>query len=133
MTDEMIELGRRAVACRLWKWMPGMVAFAPESGIEARVQKVDGGILEVWFPDDAYGVRVTWLANRVIPDFSDPATLGCLQHNLRGIYNKPSLVAQWRGKGKWWVGEHESSHGFTVLGMGDGEAAAMVKTLEKTR
>ena len=71
MTDEMLALARRAVACKGWRWMPGMLT--------------DEGrrVMRVW-PDD---LGIKWshlLDNRVVrdadalPDLTDPATLGCL-------------------------------------------------------
>lgn len=59
MSPELIELPRRAVACKGWRWMPGM-----------RLQ--NGYMLkDEDFPTlgDEYG----WL-----PDLEDPATMGCL-------------------------------------------------------
>ena len=66
MTPEMIDLARRAVACSKWRWMPGMFAVeqaVPGMALSARPVRVDDYWHEV-------GV---WL-----PDFTDPATLGCL-------------------------------------------------------
>ena len=71
MTDNMIELAKRAVACPKWRLMPGMLT--------------DEGrrVMRVW-PDD---LGIKWshlLDNRVVrdadalPDLTDPATLGCL-------------------------------------------------------
>ena len=71
MTDELLALARRAVACKGWRWMPGMLT--------------DEGrrVMRVW-PDD---LGIKWshlLDNRVVrdadalPDLTDPATLGCL-------------------------------------------------------
>jgi hypothetical protein len=54
--EQMIELARRAVTCRGWRWMPGMA--------------------------DCYGRRLRegdWLDPAAeFPDLTDPATLGCL-------------------------------------------------------
>ena len=71
MTEAQTALSRRAVACKGWRWMPGMLT--------------DEGrrVMRVW-PDD---LGIKWshlLDNRVVrdadalPDLTDPATLGCL-------------------------------------------------------
>lgn len=123
MTDEQIVLARRAVACEGWRWMPGMLAHAPDSGVEARVQKVDGEVLEVCLPD-WYGV--TWLAHRVVPDLTDPATLGCLLALVREAWGDPYAFVGWFDP-HWKVirCRTESLIG-CLAGRGDTEAEALV-------
>ena len=55
------DLSKRAVACKGWRWMPGM--RLRQGGWFARVG--DG-----WEWDDSKGP--------ILPDLTDPATLGCL-------------------------------------------------------
>lgn len=78
MTDEQIALARRAVACKGWKWMPGMLAVewtAPGMSLTGgRPVRVDDGWHEV-------GVYV--------PDITDAATLGCLLALVRVAYGAP--------------------------------------------
>lgn len=64
MTDEMIALARRAVACKGWRWMPGMLAWRPDCP-PVRLACIEdaGNALQ------EHG----WL-----PDLTDPATLGCV-------------------------------------------------------
>ena len=57
MTDDMIALARRAVACRGWRWMPGMKLT---TGL-----RLSESLVPFTFPVD-------------LPDLADPATLGCL-------------------------------------------------------
>ena len=61
MTETQTALARRAVACKAWRWMPGMLAY---------------------FEHDGRRVRVTdpacWASTTALPDLTDPATLGCL-------------------------------------------------------
>lgn len=96
MTDEMIDLGRRAVACKGWRWMPGMLAdlTTPEYK-PARVLSVQSGgyeppMLEIaWSWDDGDGVHPRgWL-----PDLTDPATLGCLLALVREAWGCPVWVS----------------------------------------
>lgn len=88
MTEAQIALARRAVACRGWRWMAGMLAAGhpgPRGGQKrARVE----GILTLddWTPRcvDFRGRRVPahyackCSEEEVMPDLTDPATLGCL-------------------------------------------------------
>jgi hypothetical protein len=64
MTDNMIELGRRAVACKGWRWMPGMLVRCGD-WLPVRMVSVDAA-------------RAALLSENAIPDLTDPATLGCL-------------------------------------------------------
>jgi hypothetical protein len=61
MTEDTLDLARRAVACRGWRWMLGMQAITP---------------------DGLFGHRVTeytvFIDPDHLPDLTDPATLGCL-------------------------------------------------------
>jgi hypothetical protein len=61
MTDEMIALARRAVACKGWRWMPGMLSHFEHDGRRVRV-----------------GMPDAWASTTALPDLTDPATLGCL-------------------------------------------------------
>ena len=79
------ELGRRAVACKHWRWMPGMLASDP-GGNRHRIVCHDAGkkyaqtVLQDY--DDAH-VDSSVPVDGVIPFLSDPATLGCLLHLAR--------------------------------------------------
>jgi len=68
MTEEMQELGRRAVACKGWRWMPGMrCAFNEYEAWE--YERLVG-------PTEGDGfVQASEVA---IPDLADAATVGCL-------------------------------------------------------
>ena len=64
------ELGRRAVACKHWRWMEGMQV----EPLRFRV---------VWLTEDMIGesdqTSYFWKnVPDIYPDLSDPATLGCL-------------------------------------------------------
>jgi hypothetical protein len=114
MTEEQIALARRAVACRGWRWMPGML--------------------------DQWGLRYAGTHvnhTRAIPDVTDPATLGCLLALVReafpGCHAEPNGAPEWDGydeaeRDNWWsvftCGPHR------LMANGATEAAALVAALE---
>jgi hypothetical protein len=64
-------LGTRAVACKGWRWMPGMLGLSTHSSSRSIwIRIVDP-------PQD--DTSECW------PDFSDPATLGCLLYLVREV------------------------------------------------
>ena len=86
MTGEMEALARRAVACRGWRWMPGMQALG---GV--RVFAVMGDTFDGMDTDSEYLDAPT--AN-LLPDLTDPATLGCLLALVGEAYGDPSLYVR---------------------------------------
>jgi hypothetical protein len=71
MTDQdWMDLGQRAMACKGWRWLPGMLAHQPGLTWQWRRHSV-----AKW--SDALGVRRDIPADAV-PDLRDPATVGCL-------------------------------------------------------
>lgn len=74
MTD--LDLARRAVACRGWRWLPGMRVYAESLGCD------DNTIIP-----DGYTGNAAELA-QLRPDFRDPATRGCLLQLVREAWDK---------------------------------------------
>ena len=99
------DLGRRAVACKHWRWMPGML-----------VEPL--GFRVVWFDDHMIGEsdQVSYFWERVphiYPDLSDHATLGCLLALVREVWKDDvtptPIVSASDSKRRWWhigLGEH---------------------------
>jgi hypothetical protein len=115
MTD-LDELGRRAVACKHWRWMPGM-----------RARRLCGG-----------PIRMTdlrrWVCGNVndtgdvgkVPDLTDPATLGCVEQIVIDAYG--GRVVLMRGN-DWWTIETDYAEWSSEAG--DGEYAdGLVAALE---
>ena len=107
--NNYIELGKRAAACKVWRWMPGMADCWG-----GRVREGDG--LD---------------RNTAFPDLRDPATMGCLLALVRGAWAMPTgiIVRYSDDKGKWEVSWSGSTHG-GICGSGATEAEALVMALE---
>jgi hypothetical protein len=103
MTDTLEKLGKRVVACKHWRWMPGMAVMRKDtddifdeiSGMsfvitEVRVTAAAFGVCDALLLPQHRFVEVSTLLNDktrsvgsmftkdLLPDLSDPATLGCL-------------------------------------------------------
>lgn len=78
--QEWIELGKRAVACKDWRWMPGML-----------VRKGDWSrrIDDDWVSPAVCGA---------VPDFRDDATKGCLLALVRKAWDDPFALVDYDRK-----------------------------------
>ena len=120
MTDEQIALARRAVACRGWRWMPGMATYTPvpyTSPHLGRILSGENDILHLW-------------RDETIPRLRDPATLGCLLALVREAWGDLGIFVRPRGskmRPDWAVftGEHSD-----IIAVGADEAEAIVVALE---
>ena len=111
MTEEQTALSRRAVACRGWRWMPGMRWWTDD----------DRGRLDDFQPE--YMGRPT----DALPDLTDPATLGCLLALVREAWVQDDLVAF--RFGEQWCTEVTPQEGLHYV-YGASEAEALVAALE---
>jgi hypothetical protein len=118
MTDEMIALARRAVACKGWRCMPGMLrqdgCRYTGMGMWANGARLTEEDVEVDAPDQ-------W------PDLTDPATLGCLLALVREAWGDPAIYASTENDGTW--GVFNTGDGI-VTHKHDSEAEALVAALE---
>jgi hypothetical protein len=113
MTADMLDLSRRAVACKGWKWMLGMQAIT-----------LDG----------LFGHRVTeytvFIDPDNLPDLTDPATLGCMLALVREAWSDPYLCAVGDSDTGWRVdavtAQVQDLHGYSS------EAEALVYALERS-
>ena len=87
MTDAMLDLARRAVACKGWRWMPGMRAIGKYPNYPVRIHAFGENVQD---PDDMLAAD-KWLPwqqpveygdhiydGPYLPDLTDAATLGCI-------------------------------------------------------
>ena len=126
--ENLEQLGQRAIACKRWRWMPGML-----SNKDLRVTRCD---------DDGYVVgyyeNMSYIAECVpgtLPDLTDPATLGCLLALVREAWG-PEATVSVNISGFWAVGgariQKGKSAGHTInLGIWKSiEVEALVAALE---
>ncbi len=128
--DELDIWGRRAVACKQWRWMPGMLAL---DGWRV-VGETDAS--RIWCRDEAISRVSKCNPSKDTPDLSDPATVGCLLSLVREAWGDPTLhvVAEDCSSGtlwcvrvsKPWAAKYTSLPRFSL----DSEVKALLTALE---
>lgn len=128
------ELSKRAVACKGWRWMPGMAYWSGgiayriayrcrESGtwVAFEIDSVGGG-------DRQYGMTL----QHALPDLNDPATLGCLLALVREAWGDHLLHVEPYHCAEWhvWPAPGMENDRDTAIWHGETEAAALVAALE---
>lgn len=132
MTTEQLEdleqLAGRAVACKRWRWMPGMRS---EKGLRI-VRRDDDGYVIGYYDNQWY---MSECVPGSLPDLTDPATLGCLLALVREAWG-PETTVSVNISGFWAVGgariQKGKSAGHTInLGIWKlTEVEALVAALE---
>jgi hypothetical protein len=117
------ELGRRAVACKHFYWMPGMLLS-------------NGRRVGVWTPGEVCGSSETspQYDGAIHPDLSDPATLGCLLHLVREAWGEQYIeVFAYRTEmhdKRWCIERTGSERDQSLAWYGWTEGEALVAALE---
>jgi hypothetical protein len=88
-----LDLARRAVAYKRWRWMPGMLDL---DGYRVISVCTDPGEPEPYCVVYAGGDSLYLGDICSEPDLADPATLGCLLALVREAYRDPSLSTRCR-------------------------------------
>jgi hypothetical protein len=123
-------LARRAVACRGWRWMPGMLTLSDERMLDDGWPEYD--VLEYGSSGVAECVKWNLKPKKgALPDLTDPATLGCLLALVREAWMDPEAHPALGGAG-WILMSGESRVADVVLcsPAGRTEAEALVAALE---
>ena len=131
MTD-LAQLGRRAVACKHWRWMPGMLSLAGGGDGPRRVawrsEAYAGGIHA-----DDQRVRPDNgpVRHNALPDLDDPATLGCVLALAREAWGDSTITTDSEGGDPtvcaWWMNGDDGP----LTGPCRSEADALVSALER--
>ena len=103
------DLARRAVACKGWRWLPGMRWTLPGTHLAGRFRNM-------------------LLDPEAVPDLTDPATLGCLLALVREAWGDPLMQVMNAGGG--WVGFRPAPIWTDKEGCYETEAEALVAALE---
>ena len=149
----MDDLAQRAVACKGWRWMPGMLGwYAPvgssgrrwsmEDGSARKVRVLRAGaigvplaVLMVTADGESWprgGAVSDCLSGDLLPDLTDPATLGCLLALVRDAWGEPKTAVSWWGSSSGCAPGWDLTVGdIPILGIeADTEAEALVLALE---
>ena len=127
MTEAQTALSRRLVACKGWRWMPGMATVQGERV----VLMGDDGTLRLaapWGGTDVTAVRsFVDSSGACLPDLTDPATLGCLLALVRAAWGMSGLsLTPWSDGWEYaWRGHDKGPCGYWFT-----EAEALVAALE---
>ena len=84
--ENLEELARRAIACKRWRWMPGMLSA---KGLRVTRRDSDGYVVG-YYEDLSY---IAECVPGTLPDLSDPATLGCLLALVRKAWGDEASVS----------------------------------------
>ena len=127
MTPDLIELSKRAVACKNFRWMPGM-------------QRHDGyrylgsGMWARW--SDTAAVVTALHMPEQYPDLTDSATLGCMMTLVREAWaphrGENYICSTLNAPSGWGIGARFGSEGLTAIVSPTcaTEAEALVRALE---
>ena len=124
--EDLEQLGRRAVACKQWRWMPGMRTSEGWRVIRGSTES------RCWAYDENpenWQVADNYFQDGKLPDFSDSPTVGALFYLVRAAWGPTVyLIAQ----GGWLVQGARLPDGSTInLGIcRPTEVEALVAALE---
>ena len=125
MTSDLEPLARRAIACKGWRWMPGMRTTDAMRVVHD----------QPLYPGRPCAIREgAWVdiapprpLRDALPDLTDPATLGCLLALVREARGESTgfLTPAKGGGWTYWTGLYQADYFH-----GDIEAEALVAALE---
>jgi hypothetical protein len=126
------ELARRAVACKHWRWLPGMNTHADIGCGIAEMRILHNEHRDYLGDDELSFGSVSMSSTNALPDLTDAATLGCLLHLVREAWGEPGANASRDACGPWYVEWWCMETGTRrVIAFGHAtEASALVAALE---
>ena len=134
---DVVELGRRAVACPGWRWVPGMLDMRGRRAVDDREIPVwhdEGKSCEPYSPSGFYESR-----GDAVPVLTDSATLGALLGLVReawaadgalAVYAEPEGRREIENGTAWEVYACYPGGRVEFVSLGDSEAEALVRALE---
>jgi hypothetical protein len=125
MNDEMKALAQRAVASKHWRWMPGMLVKGGRfcrwnQGTVGRVK--DNVAVVMTDNEDDEGWPADYIVSlgsilvdgarcwNMLPDLTEPATLGCLLHLVREAWESPDIFMILPGSYWRWSAPSSTPH-----------------------
>ena len=121
--EQIEQLARRAVACKRWRWMPGM---RTSEGWRVIRGSTESGCWAYDENPENWQVADNRLEDGTLPDLTDAATMGCLLALVRAHF--PNATTNWAmvsGERRW------AAHGvWAGAYLYPTEAAALVAALE---
>ena len=123
--ENLEELARRAVACKRWRWMPGMLSA---KGLRVTRRDSDGYVVG-YYEDLSY---IAECVPGTLPDLTDPATLGCLLALVREAHGAPAAYFMGSVKNQWVVHHFTEPEAYwkSLTKWQPTEAEALVAALE---
>ena len=139
MTKSEQDHASRAIACKGWRWMPGML-IRTVYGVTDRIAGIDDTHIHAWAEsqqtDCPRGMWIRYRRDRMknhgVPDLTDPATLGCLLALVREAWDDPHAYVLASSPDWYTMRSPNGSGGWLGPSPIDGstEAAALVCALE---
>jgi hypothetical protein len=129
----MSALAERSVACKGFRWMPGMRAIGTlVDGAATRVCVATGAEIlcgpDAWDDHQCEPAAVFDTAPHWIPDLNDPATLGCFEHGLLpDAWDDPWFAVVADSDGRWRCTGSKDYHGLYGY---ESKAEAIVAAME---
>lgn len=127
--EELVQLGRRAVAAKGWKFRVGMKLRDLPNGIQASWLVPHGLNLRV---ASCSGECFVFYSEHSIPDLNDPGTLGHLHDLVELAWSLPDGIElhHHSDEGVWRATWSSATHG-GECGVGVTKAEALVDALER--
>ena len=90
--EQIEQLARRAVACKRWRWMPGM---RTSEGWRVIRGSTESGCWAYDENPENWQVADNRLEDGTLPDLTDAATMGCLLAIVREAWGDPKIHIVW--------------------------------------